>query len=1088
MKQLYETSYLTPLSEKLILEHGQSAKQDQEKELSNLVCTKLDGLLLKNVTYLSYCRSLKICSLSNNFLTTIDALAYCPHLVKLDLHSNQIVQLPGEYFWAGLKNLHLLYLHDNSITDLENVHSLSTCTNLLGLTMYDTPVSLQKIYRHCTVNSIWSLKALDKYIISDEEIIEDWHLPGIFKAFNHRLRVNILPAKNTVTSLQDEIKSMNHIISKINQILAHTSPVLIIQRWIRGHMTRKRLGMIPFMTKVHHRDWLPNKKKYSYGRSTPSLKDYWSSVLTAKQELTMHDKKHKTAVQDVQDTRYFLDESVRSKRENKHEQMQQKKHEETRKQIILADKQTANSEIFGNRQTHAVYLERLREAVVFYKNILGNNMDLQKLLLDLSSDKDDIAAFGIGNDTTASERKLKKFSRDISDYDKGQPFKNVRHVRFQEGQNAKKQVSKSKRKRPRSILKGHSNNTESTDLETSSGTDTDTQSTMDSPTPKRKNYVSPLGNTGEQGDTAHLQHEGFKYHASNFTPPMHPAVNLFLRSVLSELHFKHNYERPMPNNITDGEKSCLEELANNKDLVIINADKGGAVVVLDWCAYDIEAHRQLNDVKYYTKMPLDPTLVFKKDIDDFLNSAVENGIIDKKTCYHLTINDPTRQHIYFLPKIHKDLSHPPGRPIVSGMGSITEPLSEFLTMHSKPLLLYVRSRIQDTTQFLSIINDMKLDTEWLLCTLDVSSLYTNIPHWGGLDAIEFWLNESKLYQPGFNTLLLNLTEHVLTKNVFFYNQDCYLQIRDYSGPTEEEEKIQFRLSGYRICICESSPVRNMLLHRKESGNDIRFAIQHFHSMNLEFSKPCKPYLPPMTLEKRLFTKLYGSLSLTPFETVEKAYKERQRSETMARKKDWVKQIHSAKEEAKNHILGFLEEKKNISLRKKEDDSRMILGNIEQCKSSRSQFIKESKEKNAKFLQWKRKKTAEHLLAQNFNCHNSSVGKALLKHHLLVKRGDARQGAIQLVKACRELQEENKDQVKECLEKRKLMLQAENSAEKDELHSYIWEETNQRLLLARKRVAMLKTLRTTKEPMLPVPVDQRSNEGAYLMQSCEANDL
>ncbi|XP_043928712.1 nuclear mitotic apparatus protein 1 [Protopterus annectens] len=41
-------------------------------------------------------------------------------------------------------------------------------------------------------------------------------------------------------------------------------------------------------------------------------------------------------------------------------------------------------------------------AVVLLKNNFGYIMDLKKLLLDLSSDKDDIAAFGIGDDTTVS--------------------------------------------------------------------------------------------------------------------------------------------------------------------------------------------------------------------------------------------------------------------------------------------------------------------------------------------------------------------------------------------------------------------------------------------------------------------------------------------------------------------------------------------------------------------------------------------------------------------------------------------------------------------------------------------------------------
>ncbi|XP_043935063.1 CD209 antigen-like [Protopterus annectens] len=119
--------------------------------------------------------------------------------------------------------------------------------------------------------------------------------------------------------------------------------------------------------------------------------------------------------------------------------------------------------------------------------------------------------------------------------------------------------------------------------------------------------------------------------------------------------------------MTENDISSLDELVKNKELVILHADKGGAVVVMDWNCYDNEAHRQLGDARYYNKMPLDPTPVFSAQIRDFLDSAVDNGIITSQTLKHLTITDPARQSIYFLPKIHKDLLHPPGRPIVSDL-------------------------------------------------------------------------------------------------------------------------------------------------------------------------------------------------------------------------------------------------------------------------------------------------------------------------------------------------------------------------------------------------------------------------------------
>ena len=52
----------------------------------------------------------------------------------------------------------------------------------------------------------------------------------------------------------------------------------------------------------------------------------------------------------------------------------------------------------------------------------------------------------------------------------------------------------------------------------------------------------------------------------------------------------------------------MEELAKRKDIFIANADKGGAVVIMDVEKYINEANRQLSDKSNYKKLQEDPTL------------------------------------------------------------------------------------------------------------------------------------------------------------------------------------------------------------------------------------------------------------------------------------------------------------------------------------------------------------------------------------------------------------------------------------------------------------------------------------------------
>ena len=69
----------------------------------------------------------------------------------------------------------------------------------------------------------------------------------------------------------------------------------------------------------------------------------------------------------------------------------------------------------------------------------------------------------------------------------------------------------------------------------------------------------------------------------------------------------------------------------------------------------------------------------------------DDKITDKTRKYLLSNNDRTPE-FYMLPKIHKSLENPPGRPIISGNDSPTEKISQMIDIILQPFVPKIRSK------------------------------------------------------------------------------------------------------------------------------------------------------------------------------------------------------------------------------------------------------------------------------------------------------------------------------------------------------------------------------------------------------------
>ena len=260
---------------------------------------------------------------------------------------------------------------------------------------------------------------------------------------------------------------------------------------------------------------------------------------------------------------------------------------------------------------------------------------------------------------------------------------------------------------------------------------------------------------------------------SSFVPPKQSStLEAFITAVERDIR-AHTPTNTRRDNLSPSERKSLTKLRGDDRIVIKPADKGSSVVVQDTEDYIAEAERQLSDNRFYQKLDHDPTKEHEEAVCKTLYAMHDAGYIDEKTLQYLLPDNSKPGRFYLLPKIHKEGN--PGRPIISANQHPTEKISEFIDYHLRPFVNKLPSYIQDTTDYINKTPKHNLPGGTLLLTLDVVSLYTNIPHEEGIEACrEVWDTRQSPTIPTRH--LVELLTHVLKLNNFEFNGEHYLQV------------------------------------------------------------------------------------------------------------------------------------------------------------------------------------------------------------------------------------------------------------------------------------------------------------------------
>ena len=132
-------------------------------------------------------------------------------------------------------------------------------------------------------------------------------------------------------------------------------------------------------------------------------------------------------------------------------------------------------------------------------------------------------------------------------------------------------------------------------------------------------------------------------------------------------------------------------------------------------------------------------------------------------------------------------------------------MSSFVDFFLKPFATSLPSYVRDSMDMINIlksVNDLN-DNNYILATLDIENLFTNVDHEGGLYALTHFLDQRSDELPS-TQCIRELAEVVLKKNAFMFETNYYLQCKG----TSMGSKMSPQFSSLYVAMFENEFVLN----------------------------------------------------------------------------------------------------------------------------------------------------------------------------------------------------------------------------------------------------------------------------------------
>ena len=258
--------------------------------------------------------------------------------------------------------------------------------------------------------------------------------------------------------------------------------------------------------------------------------------------------------------------------------------------------------------------------------------------------------------------------------------------------------------------------------------------------------------------------------------------------------------------ITKEERIALTKLNKDPSRMVLTADKGVALVIMNTEDYTKKAEDLLNQ-QTYRPINSEPTMRLKNKLITLLKSTKAEGRMKEEVYKRLYPTGAGSPKSYGLPKIHK--VGMPLRPIVASIGTVTYETSKELARILKPLIGKSPHHVQNTQDFLEQIKGIQLHPDQCMMSYDVKVLFTSMPTQPATNIIKKLLEQDQELQhrtPMTVDNIICLLEFCLNSTYFMFQGKYYEQVEGAAmGPPISPIVVNLYMENFEVEAIRSAP-------------------------------------------------------------------------------------------------------------------------------------------------------------------------------------------------------------------------------------------------------------------------------------------
>jgi len=235
-----------------------------------------------------------------------------------------------------------------------------------------------------------------------------------------------------------------------------------------------------------------------------------------------------------------------------------------------------------------------------------------------------------------------------------------------------------------------------------------------------ENFCLPLSNTRR---IVIKFIKSIEHNINKFPSNFHSKIRDNSISIIKKLFSNPNVSSN--NKFVEAVQETKKFLKENIDVIFTRAGKGHTTVALDKKTYLMKMQSNFNDSNTYSVVNKDPTRKMINELHSLLTRWKKSKYIDDNIYRKLNCTEGSLPRTYGLPKLHKQ--NCPFRVIVSSKNSPLYALAKFLHEIIYVSIPKAQSYIANSFDLVNKLSELQLDKNYNLISLDIVSLFTNIP-------------------------------------------------------------------------------------------------------------------------------------------------------------------------------------------------------------------------------------------------------------------------------------------------------------------------------------------------------------------------